>query len=242
MIKMSKTIIAFFQYKNFETKNQYKEILDGGKVLYACHNVSQQLGEPEPEWHEIIFIRYPEEEYHEAIDRLNTQKTQLIYYKVLLIDPLPEEQILRMNELMGKLANSSTDKSTGEVHNGSARKVVHQNVQQSESLINRDGSQPLGMVILNRYQNLKALSRYGSVVGKYLAKYGVYIGLRGNVLSIVVGNKDISWDGFNLVRYPSVAIFKKIFSLKDVQESLAHKDNSLVKTEVYATLPYNEFL
>ncbi|MHA1256916.1 MAG: hypothetical protein ACTSPS_15090, partial [Promethearchaeota archaeon] len=121
---MSKTIIAFFQYKNFETKNQYKEILDGGKVLYACHNVSQQLGEPEPEWHEIIFIRYPEEEYHEAIDRLKTQKTQLIYYKVLLIDPLPEEQILRINELMGKMANSSIDKSTGEVHNGSARKVV----------------------------------------------------------------------------------------------------------------------
>ncbi len=239
---MSKTIIAFFQYKTFETKNQYKEILDGGKVLYACHNISQQLGEPEPEWHEIIFIRYSEEEYHEAIDRLNTQKTKLKNYKVLIIDPLPEEQILRMNELMGKLANSSNDKSTGDVHKGSARKVVNQSVQQSESFINRDESQPLGMVILNKYQNLKALSRYGSVVGKYLAKYEVYIGLRGNVLSAVAGNKDISWDGFNLVRYPSVAIFKKIFSLKDVQESLNHKDNSLVKTEVYATLPYNEFL
>ena len=242
MTKMSKTIIAFLQYKNLETKNQYKEILDGGKVLYACHNVSQQLGEPEPEWHEIIFIRYSEDEYHEAIERLNTQKTKLINYKVLLIDPLPEEQIQKMNELMGRLANSPTDKSTEDVHKGSARKVVNQSDQQSESFNNRDESQPLGMVILNRYQNLKAISRYGSVVGKYLAKYGVYINLRGNVLSTVVGNKDISWDGFNLVRYPSVAIFKKIFSLKDVQESLDHKDNSLVKTEVYATLPYDEFL
>jgi hypothetical protein len=116
MIQMSKTIIAFLQYKNFETKNQYKEIFDGGKILYACHNISQQLGEPEPEWHEIIFIRFSEEDYHEAIDRLNTQKTKLINYKVLLIDPLPEEQIQKMNELMRSLADSSTDISTGEVH------------------------------------------------------------------------------------------------------------------------------
>lgn len=242
MIQMSKTIIAFLQYKNFETKNQYKEIFDGGKVLYACHNVSQNLGEPEPEWHEIIFIRFSEEEYHEAINRLNAQKTKLINYKVLLIDPLPEKQILKMNEAMRSLANSSTVISTGEVHKGIARKVVNQNAQQSESFINRDESQPLGMVILNRYQNLKAISRYGSVVGKYLAKFGVYIKLRGNVLTTIVGKNNISWDGFNLVRYPSVAIFKKIFSLKDVQESLDHKDNGLVKTEVYATLPYDEFL
>jgi hypothetical protein len=239
---MSITIIAFLQYKNFEVKNKYKEFLDGGKVLYACHNVLQQLGEPEPEWHEIIFIRYSEEQYHETIERLNTQKPKLINYKVLLIDPLPEEHIQKINELMGRLADSSTDKSNGEVHKGSARKVVHQSNQQSEAFNNRDDNQPLGMVILNKYDNLKALSRYGSVVGKYLAKYGVYIGLRGNVLSTVVGNKDISWDGFNLVRYPSVAIFKKIFSFKDVRESLDHKDNSLVKTEVYATLPYDEFL
>ena len=239
---MIKTIIAFLQYKNFETKNQYKEILDGGKILYACHNVSQYLGEPEPEWHEIIFIRYSEEDYHEAIERLNTQKTKLKNYKALLIDPLPEKQILMINEAIRRLANSSTDISTGEVHKGSARKVINQNVQQSESSINRDESQPLGMVILNKYQNLKAISRYGSVVGKYLAKFGVYINLRGNVTSTIVGKKNFSWDGFNLVRYPSVAIFKKIFSLKDIQESLAHKDNGLAKTEVYATLPYDEFL
>ena len=242
MTKISKTIIAFLQYKNFENKNQYKEFLDGGKILYACHNVLQQLGEPEPEWHEIIFIRFSEEEYHEAIDRLNTQKTKLINYKILLIDPLPEEHIQKMNELMRRLADSSADVSTGEVHKGSTRKVVHQSDQQSEAFNNRDDDQPLAMVILNSYQNLKALSRYGNVVGKYLAKFGAYIKLRGNVLSTVVSNKDISWDGFNLVRYPSVGIFKKIFSLEDVQESLDHKDNSLVKTEVYATLPYDEFL
>ena len=122
---MSKTIIAFLQYKNFETKNQYKEILEGGKVLYACCNVSQYIGEPEPEWHEITFIRYSEEDYHEAIDRVNTQKTKLKNYKVLLIDPLPEKQIQMLNEAMRSLANSSTDISTGEVNKGSARKVIN---------------------------------------------------------------------------------------------------------------------
>ena len=242
MIKTNTTIIAFLRYKNFETKNQYKEILDSGKILYACHNVSQILGEPEPEWNEIIFIRYSEEDYHEAIDHLNTQKTKLKDYKVLLIDPLPERQIQMMNEAIRRLANSSSDISSEEVHKGDARKVINQSVQQSESFINRDESQPLGMVILNKYQNLAATSRYGSVVGKYLGKYGVYINLRGNITSTIVGKRNISWDGFNLVRYPSVAIYKKIFSLKEVQESLSHKDNGLVKTEVYATLPYDEFL
>ena len=127
---MIKTIVAFLQYKNFETKNQYNEILAGGKVLYACHNISQHLGEPEPEWHEIIFIRYSEEDYHDAIDRLNILKIKLLNYKILLIDPLPEEQILRMNEAMKRLTNSTTEVSTVEApvdHKGRVRRAINQN-------------------------------------------------------------------------------------------------------------------
>jgi len=252
------TILVFLQYN--ENQEWFgRELLSTGKIVIAVHNILFTVGENEPDWDEIIAVKYSNENaYNETIERLNAQKNNLKNLRVQKLNPLSVKQMEKTHALMEKYATSGLDMIQGDEGFEEPPGGINSNPEQYELFEKRDKTLPLVMVINNKYYdkavypddytgvNKKEKGReayfvYGMTAFRYQGLTDCHVYLAGKYSSTIIGeNQD--WDNFNIVMYPSRNIMNKMYSLKRVQESLIHRHASLEKTIVFATTPYKEYL
>ncbi len=252
------TILVFLQYN--EKKEWFgRELLSTGKIVIAVHNIIFAVGENEPDWDEIIAVRYSNENtYNEAIERLNTEKDNLKKLRVQKLNPLSVEQMEKTHALMEKYATSGLDMTPGEEDFKEPSGGINSTPEQSELIENRDNTIPLVMVIYNKYfdkaeypenytgedkkeNGREAYFIYGMTAFRYQGLVDSHVYLAGKYSSTIIGENQV-WDDFNIVRYEDRNTMVKMYSLKRVQESLVHRHAGLEKTIVFATTPYDEYL
>ncbi len=252
------TILVFLQYND----NQEwfgRELLNNGKIVIAVHNILFVVGEDEPNWDEIIAVKYSDENsYNEAIERLNAEKNNLKKLRVQKLNPLSEIQMEKTHALMEKYASSGLDMTQGDEDFKEPPGGINSTAEQAELMDKRDKTIPLVMVIYNKYfdkaeytdnytgedkkeNGREAYFIYGMTAFRYQGLVESHVYLAGKYSSTIIGENQV-WDDFNIVRYPSSNTMVKMYSLKRVQESLVHRHAGLEKTIVFATTPYDEFL
>ena len=252
------TILVFLQYN--ENQEWYgRELLSTGKIVIAVHNIVFAVGENEPNWDEIIAVKYSKEDsYNEAIERLNARKENLKNLRVQKLNPLSGEQMEKTHALMEKYATSGLDMTPGDEDFKEPLGGINSTLEQAELMDKRDKTNPLVMVIYNKYfdkavypddyigEDKKENGRdayfiYGMTAFRYQGLVDSHVYLAGKYSSTIIGeNQD--WDDFNIVRYASRNSMVKMYSLKRVQKSLVHRHAGLEKTQVFATTPYDEYL
>jgi len=252
------TILVFLHYN--ENQEWYgRELLSTGKIVIAVHNILFVVGENEPDWDEIIAVRYSNEKsYNEAIERLKVEKNNLKNLRVQMLNPLSAEQMEKTHALMEKYTKSGLDMTLGDENFKEPPGGINSNPEQAELMDKRDKTIPLCMVIYNKYfdkaeypdnyqgkdkkeNGREAYFIYGMTAFRYQGLVESHVYLAGKYSSTIIGeNQD--WDDFNIVMYPSRNTMVKMYSLKRVQESLIHRHAGLEKTIVFATTPYKEYL
>ena len=251
------TILVFLQYN--ENQEWFgRELLNTGKIIIAVHNILFVVGENEPDWDEIIAVRYSNEKsYNEAIERLNVEKTNLKILRVQMLNPLSAEQMEKTHALMKKYEISESDMTLGDENFKEPPGGINSSTEQAELIDKRDKAIPICMVIYNKYfdkaeypenytgekkeNGREAYFLYGMTAFKYQGLVESHVYLAGKYSSTIIGENQV-WDDFNIVRYPSRNTMVKMYSLKTVQESLIHRHAGLEKTIVFATTPYDEYL
>ena len=145
------TILVFLQYKE-DQEWFVRELLNTGKIVIAVHNILFVVGENEPDWDEIIAVKYSNENtYNEAIERLNAQKNNLKKLRVQMLNPLSEEQMEKTHALMEKYATSGLDMTPGNKDFKEPPGGINSTPEQAELIDKRDKTIPLVMVIYNKY-------------------------------------------------------------------------------------------
>ena len=251
------TILVFLQYN--ENQEWFgRDLLSTGKIVIAVHNILFVVGENEPNWDEIIAVKYSKDDsYNEAIEQLNARKENLKNLRVQKLNPLSVEQMEKTHALMEKFATSGLDMTPGDENFKEPPGGINSTPEQAELTFNRDKTIPLVMVIYNKYfdkaqypddyigekkeNGREAYFLYGMTAFKYQGLVDSHVYLAGKYDSTIIGENQV-WDDFNIVRYEDRNAMIKMYSLKRVQESLVHRHAGLEKTIVFATTPYEEFL
>lgn len=251
------TVLVFLQYnENHEWFG--RELLSTGKIVIAVHDILFTVGENEPNWDEIIAVRYSNEKtYNEAIERLKVEKDKLKNLRVQMLNPLSQEQMAKTHALMEKYTTSGLDMTPGDPDYKEPHGGINSTPEQAEIMDKRDKTIPVVMVIYNKYfdkaaypdnytgdkkeNGREAYFLYGMTAFRYQGLMDSHVYLAGKYHSTIIGENQV-WDDFNVVRYEDRNTMVKMYSLKRVQESLVHRHAGLEKTIVFATTPYDEYL
>lgn len=127
--------------------------------------------------------------------------------------------------------------------------------EQFERLMQEDDSKPVSMLNFLKYHKTakyppgyarkssreitgeEAYGKYGKHVIKVVAKLGGCIDYTGKILDPLVGDLDVEWDDFAIMRYPSNQTFYKMFTVKTNEKGAIHRDAGIANTSVIAFTP-----
>ena len=252
-----KTIFVFLEYKESESWCG-KEILSGGSMLWAGHNILQTLGNDGHNWDEIFIVEFSDKNIYNTAQESLAEEKKIKNYKIIPINPYPKAQMDKMNKRLIGFVNSAIDTTLGlDIRETMTETHLDFRRESLELMLQRDKKLPFVMVVFNRFLDIaaypddykgekkttgrEAYKLYGRVVVQYQGKFGAQMPFAGNVSSTVVGDED--WDDFVLIRYRSNVEFEKTFTPKLIQGiSELHRHASLESTKGYAVTPREDFM
>ncbi|MHA1255260.1 MAG: DUF1330 domain-containing protein [Promethearchaeota archaeon] len=255
---MSKTIVVFLQFKDGE-KWFGRELFNDGTILYAGYYVIpiEYSGDSEPDWDEIIVVKYPDEDlYNKAIDRLKAQESKIENYKVFLISLIPQKLFETINKMFEKYRNYTFESLPEDL----ARKEIEPNLSPKsfKRLYSRDISQPLGVTFFNKHHDVTeypedykgevkptngraAYYEYAKAAIKLQGNIGGKMLIEGPYKATIISDKDETYDDFNIIWYPSLENFEKMLNSKEYQDCLIHREVGLEYSLSCYTIPYEEY-
>ena len=238
-----------------------KELFEGGTIVWAGHENLNLIGEHEPEWDEIIFVRFPEENsYNKAIEQLANEQ-RLSYYKVLLVRNYPQDVIDRVNEMSYKLSSTDTTRiDLSELNAKDKNLDIDPSQQKFELLLQGEQNKPIVMLNIVKYRDIakypesydgkknisgkEAYTLYGLNAAKVqgMPMVNVIMDLAGENIATIVGDNEPEWDHYFFARYPSIEHFINMSTSLVYIEGHFHRTAALEKAILYAVYPYEEFV
>jgi hypothetical protein len=260
MIKMgNKEILVCLKYKGSDFFGR-KELFTRGTIVWAGHEILNFIGESEPEWDEIIFVRFAEEEsYNKSIEQLADEQ-RLSYYKALLVRNYPQEVIDRVNKMSYRDTSVDTTRvDLSELNHDDANLNIESTQEKFDLLLQRDQNKPIVMLNIVKYRDIakypESYNGKKNISGKDAYKlYGlnsakvqgmpmvnVTMDLAGENLATIVVNNEPDWDHYFFARYPSNEHFLAMTTSVVYREGVFHRRAALEKALLYAVSPYDEF-
>ena len=254
-----KEILVCLKYEGSDFFGR-KELFKGGNIVWAGHENLNLIGINEPEWDEIIFVRFPEEDsYSNAIEQLADEQ-RLSYYKVLLVRNYPQDVIDRVNEM--SYINTSIDTTRIDFSELSAKDHdldIDPSQKKLDLLLTRDQNTPIVMLNIVKYRDIakypesydgkknisgkKAYTLYGLNAAKVqgMPMINVIMDLAGENIATIVGDNEPDWDHYFFARYPSIEHFINMSTSVVYMEGTFHRTAALEKAILYAVTPYEDF-
>jgi uncharacterized protein (DUF1330 family) len=249
---MSKTIIAFLKYRDFEWTG--KKDLFRGDTLWVGYDAIKIYGDIEPVWDEVKVIEFLEEKlYEESIKQLKLQEEKLEDYKLLLVDHLPQKMINSINETFENSPKHSQD----DISRASSEEFGSRmdNPDLTEQLLSKDKTQPIVVLNFYKFRDIAAYpdnytkrkitgqiayNRYTRVVQKFFPIFGVKIIVAGEFISSILGDIESDWDSYAFVRYPSLEVLERMTNSKIYQKAFIHREAALENPVVYISSTIKE--
>lgn len=255
-----KEILVCLKYEGSDFFGR-KELFKGGTIVWAGHENLNFIGEHEPEWDEIIFVRFPEENsYNNAIEQL-ANEPRLSYYKVLLVRNYPQDVIDRVNKMSYKLSSVDTTRiDRSEMVAKDINIDIDPSQKKLDLLLARDQNKPIMMLNIVKYRDIakypesydgkknisgkEAYTLYGLNAAKVqgMPMVNVIMDLAGENIATIVGDNEPEWDHYFFARYPSIEHFINMNTSVVYLEGHFHRTAALEKAILYAVSPYEEFV
>lgn len=255
-----KEILVCLKYKASEFFAR-KELFKGGTIVWAGHEILNFIGEDEPEWDEIIFVRFAEEDsYNRAIEQLADEQ-RLNSYKVLLVRNYPQDIIDRVNKMSYRDASIDTTRiDFSELTMEGNDLNIDPSQKKHDLILQRDQNTPIVMLNIVKYRDIakypESYDGKKNISGKDAYKlYGlnsakvqgmpminVIMDLAGENIACIVGGNEPDWDHYFFARYPSLVHFFNMGTSVVYRAGQFHRTAALEKVLLYAVEPYQEFL
>lgn len=254
-----KELMVCLKYKGSDFFGR-KELFKGGTILWAGHEILNLIGTTEPEWDEIVFVRFPEENsYSNAIEQL-VDEQRLSYYKVLLVRNYPQDVIDRVNKMSYRLSSVDTARIDMSELNAEDNDLdIDPSQKKLELLLQREKNKPLVLFNIVKYRDMaeypedyngeknitgkEAYKLYGLNSAKIqgMPMVNVKMDLAGVNIATIVGNNEPEWNHYFFARYPSLEHCLNMWDSKVYQEGVIHRTAALERSYVYAITPYEDF-
>ncbi len=255
-----KEILVCLKYEGSDFFGR-KELFKGGTILWAGHEILNFIGEHEPEWDEILFVRFPEEDsYSNGIKQLADEQ-RLSYYKVLLVRNYPQDVIDRVNKM--SYINTSIDTTRIDMSELNADDIdlnINPSQKKHDLILQQDQNTPIVMLNIVKYRDIaeypESYDGKKNISGKDAYKlYGlnsakvqgmpmvnVIMDFAGENIACIVGDNEPDWDHYFFARYPSLVHFYNMSTSIVYRAGSFHRSAALEKAILYAVTPYDEFL
>ena len=247
------SIVVLLKHDNQESVTS---AIGNGKILWSGHRGFDWIGEEAEEWDSVLLVQYSSPSIlQEAIERFREKNFELIrIYSVHLLskmrirlvrflmkyifsrstvefhdepstlDDMPKSNILPTKEQMLRLAREKKDGP-----------IVMFNFLSFFD----EPKYPSGFEGKKGVTGEQAYDKYGRHAMRAVAKLGGIFEHAGVVESLLLGEFNIEWNQFAIMRYHTLEALHGMFKLKENVRAGAHRDAGLKSTRVYAFTPDN---
>ena len=258
---MSKTICVFLHYQDAKswTIDTKEGIFKEGKIIWAGYKPIQLEHDDGVEWDEIVVVEYSNEELYNDVLKYLAHESNINPYQVLLLEPTSPKELEMRNTMLRK-ARDDPNLSVDFTPASDIDKVYPSSDRYKwEKLFNGDYQNDIVMINLSKFYDVPkypdeykgtrkktieaAFAAYTTKAFPTLGKIGAQIDTAGGVLATLVSVRDINYEGYGFVHYPSVPAFRKIFTSKTRLEGVVHQlaAKNMELGDGYAIRPYKEF-
>ncbi|MHA1907164.1 MAG: hypothetical protein ACW98Y_07705 [Candidatus Thorarchaeota archaeon] len=230
--------------------------IGNGNILWSGHRGFDWIGEEAEEWDSVLLVQYSSPSImQESVERFREKNFERIrIYSV----HLQSKMRIRVVRFMMKYIFS---RSSVEFHDeirtleDIPKSEILPTKEQMLRLMHEKKDGPIVMVnFLSFFDKARYLSgfkgergvtgeqaydKYGQHAMRAVAKLGGVLEHGGAVESLLLGDSNIEWNQFGLMRYHTLEALQGMFKLKENVRAGTHRDAGLKSTRVYAFTPDN---
>jgi uncharacterized protein (DUF1330 family) len=241
---------------NYSNETDLKSVIGSGKILWQGKSGFEWIGQDNEEWKNVYIVQYSSPNIESAIERFKKAE----FTQLNLLSVTPSFTKVRLVKLMMRSVLSwlpfklsvnegvNVEQLLKEVQSP----ILPSSNQFSRLYENGQGENPVAMLNFLKYRSdplypsdftgkpektgAAAYNKYGTSVLRVVSKLGGYILHQGKVEEKLIGDKDISWEEYAIMRYPDRHALRVMFSLKGHENDALkiHRDAGLEKTKVIA--------
>ncbi len=255
-IRMSNTATSLLILLKHDGQESVISAIGSGNILWSGHRGFEWIGEEAEEWDSVLLVQYSSPStLQEAVERF--REKNLVKIRIYSVHLLSKMRVRIIRFLMRYIYS----RSSVEFHDESRtlddlpRSKILPTKDQMLRLFHEKKNGPIVMVnFLNYYDEPKypsgfdgkravtgeqAYDKYSRHAMRAVAKLGGVLEHGGVVESLLLGESNIEWNQFGLMRYHTLDALQGMFKLKENVKAGIHRDAGLKSTRVYAFTPDN---
>ena len=253
---MGNTATSIVVLLKHDDQESVTSAIGNGNILWSGHRGFDWIGEEAEEWDSVLVVQYPSPtKLKESIERFREKNFERFrIYSVHL------KSIMRIR-LISFMMKYIFSRSSVEFHEESRtwddlpKSKILPTKEQMLRLMHEKKDGPIVMVnFLSFFDEAKypsgfegkrgvtgeqAYDKYSQHAMRAVAKLGGVLEHGGAVESLLLGDSDIEWNRFGLMRYHTLEALQGMFKLKENVKAGIHRDAGLKSTRVYALTPDN---
>jgi hypothetical protein len=254
MGKSASSILVLLKHGDQETS--IDSAIGDGRVLWSGRDGIEWIGKEEEEWDSVYLIKYSSTtEMQQSVKRFRVK----YFEKIRLYSVSPQSRLKAgiIRFLMKNIFSRSSVELLGDAPDWDLLPIsdVLPTKEQQLRLAREKQDSPIVMVnFLSYHDEPKYPSGYEgmrskdgeSAYGKYsshamraVAKLGGVLECGGEIESLLVGESELKWKQFGIMRYHTLEALHGMFRMKENIEAGIHRDAGLKSTRVYAFTPDN---
>ncbi|MHA2356956.1 MAG: hypothetical protein ACXADC_17440 [Candidatus Thorarchaeota archaeon] len=227
-----------------------------GSVLWSGHNGFEWIGKEDEEWDSVYLIKYPSTtDMQQSVKRF--RETDFEKLRLYSVKPQSRLKIGLVRFMMKYIYSRSSAELLDDAPDWNLLPIadILPTKEQQLRLAREKQDSPIVMVnFLSYHDEPKYPSGFGgkrakdgeSAYGKYsshamraVAKLGGVLECGGEIESLLVGESELKWKQFGIMRYHTLEALHGMFRMKENIEAGIHRDAGLKNTRVYAFTPDN---
>ena len=254
MGKSASSILVLLKHGGQETS--VKSAIGDGRVLWSGQKGIEWIGREDEDWDSTYLIKYSStSEMHQSVKRFREKDFEKI--RLFSVKPQSRMKIGFIRFLMKYIFSRSSVELLGDAPDWDLLPIadILPTKEQQLRLEREKQDSPIVMVnFLSYHDEPKYPSGFGgkrakdgeSAYGKYsshamraVAKLGGVLECGGEIESLLVGESELKWKQFGIMRYHTLEALHGMFRMKENIDAGIHRDAGLKNTRVYAFTPDN---
>jgi hypothetical protein len=242
--------------KNGGLETSVKPAVGDGSVLWSGHSGFEWIGKEDEEWDSVYLIKYSSTaEMQQSVKRF--RETEFERLRLYSVKPQSRLRIGLVRFMMKHIYSRSSAELLGDEPDWDLLPIadILPTKEQQLRLAREKQDSPIAMVnFMSYYDEPKyppgfsgkraedgesAYGKYSSHAMRAVAKLGGLVECGGEIESLLVGESELKWKQFGIMRYHTLEALHGMFRMRENIEAGIHRDAGLKSTTVYAFTPDN---
>jgi hypothetical protein len=254
MGKSASSILVLLKHGGQEPS--VKSAIGDGLVLWCGQKGIEWIGKEDEDWDSVYLIKYSStSEMHQSAKRFREKDFEKI--RLYSVKPQSRLKIGLVRFLMKYIFSRSSVKLLDDAPDWNLLPIadILPTKEQQLRLAREKQDSPIVMVNFLSYHDTpnypsgfggkrakdgeSAYGKYSSHAMRAVAKLGGVLECGGEIESLLVGESELKWKQFGIMRYHTLEALHGMFRMKENIEAGIHRDAGLKSTRVYAFTPDN---